>query len=104
MFDSLEVKVLFTVSVRFWPSCVEGMQLLGALRFCRRVDLVGKNAVGLSPGDGEIQTSEQLGQGFTFSVFQHGQCVLPSWATAIHSVSGGMIPMLIPPCSIVSSM
>jgi len=28
----------------------------------------------------------------------------PSWATAIHSLSGGMIPMLIPPCSIVSSM
>jgi len=51
------------------------MQLLGTLRFCRRVDLVGKNVVGLSPGDGEIQTSEQLGQGFTFSAFQHGQGV-----------------------------
>jgi hypothetical protein len=63
------------VSVRFWPSCVEGMQLLGALRFCLRVNLVGKNVVGLSPGDGEIQTSEQLGQRFTFSTFQHGQCV-----------------------------
>jgi len=42
------------VSVGFWPSCVERMQLLGALRFCRRVNLVGENVVGVSPGDGEI--------------------------------------------------
>jgi hypothetical protein len=65
------------VSVRFWPSCVEGMQLLGALRFCRRVDLVGKNVVGVSPGDGDIQAAQQLCQRFTCSAFQHGQCVSP---------------------------
>jgi len=29
----------------------------------------------LSPGDGEIQASEQLGQGFAFSPYQHGQGV-----------------------------
>ena len=65
------------VSVRFWPSCVEGMQLLGALRFCRRVNLVGKNVVGVGPGDGEIQAGQQLCQRFTFSAFQHRQCVSP---------------------------
>jgi hypothetical protein len=67
----------FNVSVRFWPSCVEGMQLLGALRFCRRVNLVGENVVGVSPGDGEIQAGQQLCQRFTFSAFQHRQCVSP---------------------------
>jgi hypothetical protein len=63
------------VGVRFWPSCVEGMQLLGALRFCRRVNLVGENVVGVSPGDGEIQAGQQLCQRFTFSAFQHRQGV-----------------------------
>jgi hypothetical protein len=72
--DSLDFRF---VSVRFWPSCVEGMQLLGALRFCRRVYLVSENVVGLSPGDGEIQAGQQLCQRFTFSAFQHGQCVSP---------------------------
>jgi hypothetical protein len=51
------------------------MQLLGALRFCRRVNLVGENVVCLSPGDGEIQAVQQLRQRFTFSAFQHGQGV-----------------------------
>jgi hypothetical protein len=64
-----------SVSVRFWPSCVEGMQLLGTLRFCWRVDLVGENVVGVSPGDGEIQTGQQLCQRFTCSAFQHRQGV-----------------------------
>jgi hypothetical protein len=57
------------VSVGFWPSCVERMQLLGALRFCRRVNLVSENVVCLSPGDGEIQAGQQLCQSFTFSAF-----------------------------------
>ena len=35
-----------------------------------RID--GENVVGLSPGDGEIQTGQQLGQRFTFLTFQHG--------------------------------
>jgi len=51
------------------------MQLLGALRFCRRVNLVGENVVGVSPGDGEIQAGQQLCQRFTFSAFQHRQGV-----------------------------
>jgi len=53
------------------------MQLLGTLRFGRRVDLVVKNVVGLSPGDGEIQAGQPLCQRFTFSAFQHGQGVSP---------------------------
>jgi len=53
------------------------MQLLGALRFCRRVNLVGENVVGVSPGDSEIQAGQQLCQRFTFSAFQHRQCVSP---------------------------
>jgi hypothetical protein len=65
------------VSVRFWPSCVEVMQLLWALRFCRRVDLVGKNVVSMSSGDSEIEAGQQLCQRFTFSAFQHRQCVSP---------------------------
>ncbi len=64
-------------SVRCWPSCVGGMQLLGARRFCRRVDLVGENVVSMSPGDGEIQAGQQLSQRFTISAFQHGQGVSP---------------------------
>jgi alcohol dehydrogenase len=35
---SLGADHIINVSVRFWPSCVERMQLLGALRFCRRVN------------------------------------------------------------------
>jgi len=46
------------------------MQLLGALRICRWINFVRKDVSGVSPDDGEIQTSEQLGQGFTFSAFQ----------------------------------
>jgi hypothetical protein len=51
------------------------MQLLGARRFCRRVNLVGENVVGVSPGDSEIQAGQQLCQRFTFSAFQHRQGV-----------------------------
>ena len=51
------------------------MQLLGALRFCRRVDLVGKNVVSMSPGDSEIEAGQQLCQRLTVSAFQHGQGV-----------------------------
>lgn len=51
--------------------------LLGALLVCRRVNFVRENVFCLSPGDGEIQTNEQLGQGFTFSPHEHGQGVFP---------------------------
>jgi hypothetical protein len=51
------------------------MQLLGALRFCRRVDLVSENVVCVGPGDGEIQAGQQLCQRFTFSALQHRQGV-----------------------------
>ena len=51
--------------------------MLGALRFWRRINLVGENVICVSPGDGEIQTGQQLGQRFTFSAFQHGQSVSP---------------------------
>ena len=73
--SSLKPSVIKVVSVRLRPSCVEGMQLLGALRFCRRINLVSKNVVCLSPGDGEIQPGQQLSQRFTFSAFQHGEGV-----------------------------
>jgi hypothetical protein len=53
------------------------MQPLGERRFCRRVNLVGENVVGVSPGDGGIRAGQQLCQRFTFSAFQHGQCVSP---------------------------
>jgi hypothetical protein len=51
--------------------------VLGALgvRVCRWVNLVREDVFCLGPGDGEIQTSEQLGQGFPFSPYQHGQGV-----------------------------
>ena len=39
-----------------------------------------------------------------FRRFSMARVFLPSWATATHSVSGGMIPMLIPPFAMVSSM
>jgi hypothetical protein len=51
------------------------MQLLWALRFCWRVDLVGKNVVSMSSGDSEIEAGQQLCQRFTFSAFQHRQGV-----------------------------
>jgi hypothetical protein len=73
--SSYDAPFRFIVSVRLWPSCVEGIQLLGALRFCRRINFVSENVVCLSPGDGEIQPGQQLSQRFTFSAFQHGQGV-----------------------------
>jgi hypothetical protein len=52
---------------------MKGCKLLGALRICGWVDLVGEDVFCLGPGYGEIQASEQLDQGFTFSPYQHGQ-------------------------------
>jgi len=45
MVSSNGIAVSLQVSVRFWPSCVEWIQLLGARRFCRRVNLFGENVV-----------------------------------------------------------
>jgi hypothetical protein len=56
---------------------MEYCSLLGALRVrvCWSVNLVRENFFCLGSSNGEIQTSEQLGQGFTFSPYQHGQGV-----------------------------
>ena len=67
-------------------------KLLGVLRVWGRVKFVREDVICLGPGDGKIQTSEQLGQRFTFAPYQHGQGVFPSWATATHSRTGGRIP------------
>jgi hypothetical protein len=45
------------------------------LRVWGRVKFVREDVICLGPGDGKIQTSEQLGQGFTFAPYQHGQGV-----------------------------
>src|SRR5882724_9722794 len=58
------------VSVRFWPSCVEGMQMLRALRFCRRFNLVGENVICVRPGDVKIHAGQQLCQRFSCVAFQ----------------------------------
>jgi hypothetical protein len=59
----------------FLPPEAKGCKLLGAFRVCGLVNFVRENVVCVSPGDGEIQTEQQLRQRFTFSAFQHGQGV-----------------------------
>jgi hypothetical protein len=46
--------------------------MLGPVKACL-VHFVGEHVFCLGSADGEIQASEQLGQGFTLSPYQHGQ-------------------------------
>ena len=56
-----------SVSVRFLPS----QDAIGGASFSGRVDLVGEDVFGERFANRQIETCEQLGEGFTFSAFQH---------------------------------
>ena len=55
------------VSVRFLPS----QDAIGGASFSGRVDLVGEDVFGERFANRQIETCEQLGEGFAFSAFQH---------------------------------
>jgi hypothetical protein len=65
--DCCAVAFRTRVSVRFLPS----QDAIGGASFSGRVDLVGEDVFGERFANRQIETCEQLGEGFTFSAFQH---------------------------------
>jgi hypothetical protein len=65
--ENLRIRCCYPVSVRFLPS----QDAIGGASFSGRVDLVGEDVFGERFANRQIETCEQLGEGFTFSAFQH---------------------------------
>jgi len=65
------------------------MQLLGALRFCRRVDLVGENVVGVGHSDTfrEWRNDSDADSALFDGLFDVGKV----WKTTCGSVRGGVL-------------